>query len=346
MSATVGAGAPGESKASKKMASDRHLDDSTTQITVVIVTYNSADVIADLLLSLPDGFEGANCAETIIVDNASQDETLSMVVDLAPEATLIRMPRNAGYAAAINRAIHRARPSDAVLVLNADVRLRAGAVHHLVQALADNQVGVAVPRLVDESGTTSHSLRRRPTVGRAFGEAVLGGRLAGRFSPLGEVITDSGPYETAGAVDWASGAVWLVSRRCLEAVGDWDESFFLYCEETDFALRAHDAGFKVWYVPDAIVEHIGGDAHHAPDLWALLTVNRVRLFWMLHRLVANAAYLAAIVLGTGARAALGRRTDRRALAALVRWVRHREPPMEAGLVESSRELGQSPQVRG
>lgn len=340
------ADSPSDHTASKKMALDRYFDASTPRITVVIVTYNSAGVIADLLSSLPDGFEGANRAETIIVDNASQDETLSVVSDLVPEATVIRMTRNAGYAAAINRAIHRAGPSDAVIVLNADVRLRAGSIRHLVQALADDQVGVAVPRLVDESGTTSYSLRRRPTVGRAFGEAVLGGRLAGRFAPLGEVITGSGPYETAGAVDWASGAVWLMSRRCLEAVGDWDESFFLYGEETDFALRAHDAGFQVWYVPDAIVEHIGGDAHHSPDLWALLTVNRVRLFWMRNRLVANAAYLTAIALGTSARAALGRTTDRRALAALVRWVRHRELPTEAGPVESSLELGHRPQVRG
>ena len=115
------------------------------------------------------------------------------------------------------------------------------------------------------------SLRRRPTVLRAWGESLLGGERAGRFSPLGELVLDDDSYERAGPADWATGAAMLVSAECLRDVGAWDESYFLYSEETDFALRAWDAGYRLVYVPAAHAVHLEGESHTSPALYALLT---------------------------------------------------------------------------
>jgi N-acetylglucosaminyl-diphospho-decaprenol L-rhamnosyltransferase len=178
-------------------------------------------------------------------------------------------------------------------------------------------VGIVAPRLENPDGSLQPSLRRRPTVARAWAEALAGGSLVGRSS-LGELITDPQRYEVAGSAAWATGGVLLISAAASRAAGAWDESFLLYGEETDFALRAGRLGFRTWYTPDAVVEHDGGESGSNPALWALLTVNRVRIVRRHYGFVAWAGYYAAVVVGEALRAAAGRRTAKAALTALLR----------------------------
>ena len=123
---------------------------------------------------------------------------------------------------------------------------------------------------------------------------------------------------TASAPDWATGAIMLMSARCLAGSGPWDESFFLYSEETEFALRARDKGFVIRYVPEAEVTHLGGESGVSPRLWSLLQVNRIRLYRKRHTAGATAVFWAAVMLRESSRAALGRARSRAALAALLR----------------------------
>ncbi|NUR89345.1 MAG: glycosyltransferase, partial [Nonomuraea sp.] len=164
-----------------------------------------------------------------------------------------------------------------VLVLNPDTRLEPGAVQALLGAVREAGVGIAVPRLTGEDGEPHASLRRRPTVLRALGEALLGGYRAGRVPALGELVVGERHYERPVNADWATGAAWLVSRRCLDAIGVLDERYFLYSEETEFMLRAGEAGFAVRYVPEARAVHLGGEQAVSSRLWALSAANRVRL---------------------------------------------------------------------
>ncbi|MCZ7627704.1 MAG: glycosyltransferase [Microthrixaceae bacterium] len=71
-------------------------------------------------------------------------------------------------------------------------------------------------------------------------------------------MTNTRDYARERDADWATGAAMLISAECLAAVGPWDESFFLYSEETDYCLRARDRGFKLRYSPKATATHIGG----------------------------------------------------------------------------------------
>ncbi|GAB3145681.1 glycosyltransferase family 2 protein [Microbispora hainanensis] len=295
----------------------------TPRIAVVVVTYNSAGVLAECLRSLAAGARGADLVRVVVADNASRDES----VPLAERAGAMVVPlgRNAGYAAGINAGIaaldregHLDRV-DAVAILNPDCRTREGALARLAAALhAAPGRGIAVPRLVSPDGHTHPSLRRAPTVRGALAEAVLGGRLADRVGRLGEVITDPRRYRTPGAAAWATGAALLVSVAAVRDLGPWDESFLLYSEETEFALRAADRGWALWYEPEAVVEHIGGEANVNPVLAALLTTNRVRLFRRRRGPVASFAFYLAVVLGEALRTLAGRRTARASLAALLR----------------------------
>lgn len=249
---------------------------SDPDVSLVVVTYNSADVIRDLLTSLSSGCEGVASRELIVIDNASRDSTVEEVAALAPEARVIRSEGNRGYAAGVNAGAAVCR-GDAILVLNPDIRLGEGSVARLLEELQTPGVGIAVPKLVRPDGRLIYSLRRTPTLLRSLGDALLGGRVAGRFSALGGTVRDPAAYDRRASHSWATGAAMLISSKCMEQVGAWDETFFLYSEETDFALRARDQGFILAFRPDATAVHVGGEAKVSPHLHCLQVLNRVRL---------------------------------------------------------------------
>ncbi|MFI5496973.1 glycosyltransferase [Actinoplanes sp. NPDC051859] len=299
----------------------------TPTVAVVVVTYNSAAVLPGLLSSLDAGLQGLNWHLTI-ADNASADDSVAIARRMVPGCRIAQTGRNAGYAAAFNAGVQAADPFDAVLLLNPDVRLSAGAVATMVARLGGDgarRVGIAVPRILDEDGGVALSLRREPTVFRALGEALLGQR-AGRFAGLGETVLERAAYFRDGTADWATGAVMLISRECLDSCGPWEERFFLYSEETEFSLRARDHGFLTVLVAGAEVVHIGGESRVSPVLWSLLTVNRVRLFRMRHSRPAAALFWSVVLLREASRAALGHPRSRQAAAALVRPERLPFPP--------------------
>ncbi|MEV0144986.1 MULTISPECIES: glycosyltransferase [unclassified Nonomuraea] len=303
-------------------------------LAIVIVTYFSERVVGDCLRSLAAA--GAGDARVIVVDNDSADATLARAREALPTVEVVSTGRNAGFGAAVNAGI-AAAPGCDVLVLNPDIRLDLGAITALREALAEPGTGITVPRLTDESGHRHPSLRRRPTVLRALGEALLGGHRAGRVPALGELVVSEAAYERPGTADWATGAAWLVSRHCLDATGPLDERYFLYSEETEYMLRAGDRGFAVRYVPAARAVHLGGEQATSSRLWALSAANRVRLHRQRHGRPRALLMRLAVALNEALRAATRGRTGgtrhRAALRALWRMPRWpRETPEPPGYV--------------
>jgi GT2 family glycosyltransferase len=285
------------------------------RLTIAVVTWNSASQLPGLFASLPAALAGAPPWELIVADNDSEDATLHVVTELAPTARFIQLGGNRGYAAGVNAAVAMASPSsEAVLILNPDVLLMEGSVGRLLDAVRLPGTGISVPRLINPDGKLQYSLRRDPTLLRALGEALLGGRRGGRMSTLGEVVVDRRQYERPCVADWASGAVMLLSRACLDAVGPWDESFFLYSEETDYAWRARRLGFALRYVPDAVAMHVEGLTDRR---WTILTINRVRLFMMRHGRFRGEAFRLVVILNEGLRVLMGRAKHRAAFRALL-----------------------------
>jgi GT2 family glycosyltransferase len=304
-------------------------------IAVVVVTYNSAHLLADLLGSLQEGLGGLRW-RLVIADNASADGSAETARRLSPEAIVVETGRNGGYAAGINAGVAAALAAapdlDAVLVLNPDVRLEPGCGVALARELAlpddglpddglpDDGlpgVGVAVPRLVDAEGRLIASMRGAPSLLRAFADAVVGANRAGRVRWAGEIVADPAEYELGQDTDWAEGSTQLISAECWRACGPWDESYFLYSEETEFHLRARDRGFRVRFVPAARAVHLGGESTTSPGLWTLLVANRVRLFTARRGRVQGAAYWLMVLARECSRALLGKQTSRRAVRTLV-----------------------------
>ena len=305
------------------------------EVLVLVVTFNSAEIVSDLLEALPRAVGTVPGVTVAVVDNASVDGTADVAERAPLKPLVIRCPRNLGYAAAINAGLEVVMPTRAVLVLNADVRPMDGFLGELLAVLElpdDPPTGIVAPRVVDLAGNLRLSLRRRPTMLRALGEALLGGHRAAKFPALSEQIRDPDAYTDRRIADWATGAALLISADCLEDVGPWDESFFLFSEETEYALRAKDAGWVLRYADQAIVEHTGGDMAQSPFLWSIAAVNRVSLYRRRHGSVAGAAYRVIVMFGEALRLPVGA-THRSALLALLRNRRpgpaSRKPPIKS-----------------
>ncbi len=298
----------------------REVDAAIPRVAIVIVTYNSAAVLDNCLRSLRS--TGVDLKTVVVADNGSRDDSL-MIAKSATDVPMltVELGRNAGYAAAINAGVDSIDVAglDAIMVLNPDCMLRPDTIAVLWRALREPGRGIAVPRLLNPDGTLQPSLRRVPTVRRAIAEAVLGAR-AGHIGSLGELIADPAHYAEPGPAAWATGAAMLISTEAMASIGPWDESFLLYSEETEYALRAADNGWTLWYEPAAIVEHVGGESGTSPRLAALVIVNKVALFRRRHRFPTTAAFYLVVLLGESVRALTGRRIARAAVAALLRPV--------------------------
>lgn len=291
-------------------------------VAVVVVTYNSADVVEGLLDSIPVAL-GDCSSEVVVVDNGSRDGTVSLL-QARGDCTVLSAD-NRGYAAGINRGVEVIPDTEAILVLNPDVRLGPRSVERMFRTLRDTGAGVVAPRIHDDSGRLYLSLRRAPTLLRAMG---LGSTRRPAFA---EWLSLPHEYESRRIVEWATGAVLMVDRRCHDELGGWDESFFLYSEETDFCLRAADRGWVTVYEPDAVTSHIGGASGRNGRTHAMLMVNRVRLYARRHPCSAGWAYLLVTLAHECSWTALGRRDSRAAAAALVS---PRRRPAELGLSQA------------
>jgi N-acetylglucosaminyl-diphospho-decaprenol L-rhamnosyltransferase len=302
----------------------RPLTQTDIGLSTIIVTYNSGSVLPGLLDSLSAGLQGIKQLETIVVDNDSADNSVDIALSHVSRPRVIRMGRNAGYAAAINAAAATVQPHANLLILNPDIRLLPGAARILIDRLTDSSVGVAAPRILAENGTTQLSLRREPSLMTAWTDAILGGSLATRIG-IGEVIGNRLIYDRGGSIDWATGAILAVAMRARSVVGDWDESFFLYSEEVDYQRRVRENGLFVAYVPQAQAIHIGREYLQNPRLSALMTANRIRYYRRHHGPISTALFRLSIILGEVIRGFLGPGHRAALRAALTPW----KPPPES-----------------
>jgi GT2 family glycosyltransferase len=264
-------------------------DADAIDVLVVVVTYNSSDLIADLVASLPAGLAGLSW-QLVVADNDSRDDTVEVLSRHAPDAVVVEMGRNAGYSAGINAAVAAGKRSDSVLILNPDSRLHEKSAAAMRRRLQDDRVGIVAPRLLDIHGGLVLTLRREPGIRRALGDAVMGAMRAGRYATWGEMVVDTDAYATESTADWVAAPALLVSRDCIDTCGPWDESFFLYSEETEFCLRARNLGYRLVLAPDALVSHLGGESQTSRQLYTLVVVNRIRLYQRSHGAAASAAF--------------------------------------------------------
>lgn len=291
-------------------------------VTVVVVTYNNVDDI-DPLVDCLRAETQSQTLKVVVADNGSRDGTVDRVAAHA-DVVLVRTGGNLGYAGGINAALKVAGPHHDVLVLNPDLRVLPGAIRTLRRRLHVSGAGIVVPKMLDDDGSTYTSLRREPGIGKSLGDAVFGRRLAGRPDWLSEIDYNAESYQYPHLIDWATGAALLISGDAAADIGEWDERFFLYSEETDYFRRARNGGHSIWFEPSACVTHSRGGSGASADLEALMAVNRVR-YAQAHHTKGYAALVRAVG-AVGQLARVHKPGSRRSLQALTGMLAWEELP--------------------
>jgi N-acetylglucosaminyl-diphospho-decaprenol L-rhamnosyltransferase len=216
-------------------------------------------------------------ARIALVDNASEDGTRQFLVAIGAEGKgleIIANTRNRGYAAAANQAAAALGGCDLFLV-NPDVKISSVRDVELLLEVRERlpRAGIVAPRLISADGRPQPSARRFPSILAMAGHASAAKRLAvARRAAERYLALPRG--DDPQRVDWAIGGALLIRRRAWEAVGGFDERFFLYLEDVDFCLRCAEAGWETWYVPEVSIGHDYGRASAPERGWITSSAAR------------------------------------------------------------------------
>jgi N-acetylglucosaminyl-diphospho-decaprenol L-rhamnosyltransferase len=222
-------------------------------VSVVIVTWNALPWLEQCL-------ESVRGREIVVVDHGSTDGTVELVRERFPDVRLIEQ-ENKGMGGG-NNAGMRAAGGRYFFLLNSDAWVVDDALERLVE-FADQHPEAAVvgPKLLNTDGTLQRSARGEPTLWRLATEYLFIRKLAPRSKRLNPLYRGDFGHDRVEEVDWLFGPALLVRKEAADAVGLFDEDFFMFSEEVDWMTRFRRAGWTVVFFPDAEVVHVGGASH-------------------------------------------------------------------------------------
>jgi GT2 family glycosyltransferase len=211
-------------------------------IDVAIVTWNTRETtlaaIAALLAAVPDG------VRVLVRDNASSDGTAEAIAAAYPQVEVDAGDRNLGFAGGVNTLLRRST-APWVLLLNPDAWPDPGAITALLGCAARHpKAALVAPKLLRPDDRLEPSAWPFPSLRVSVTSALRRDR-------------NIWPHNAERRVDWAVGAAWLIRREALDEVGPLDDSLFMYAEDLEWCWRLRDAGWEVWFTPEAVVRHIG-----------------------------------------------------------------------------------------
>ena len=217
------------------------------RLTVIVVNWNGRDLLDDCLASLLDG--GYRPLHIILVDNGSTDDSVAHVRQHYPSVEVIVSAENLRWAGGNNLALRHLRDTvgddDLLLLLNNDTIVPEGSLERLVDAVrAEPRAWIATPRIC---------YAEDPAL--AWYDGGVAGRWSGWIRHQGiRRLTGLLPLDER-FVDWGTGCALLLTRQALRELGELDEDFYFYGEDTDYCFRAREAGGRILHVPRALVLH-------------------------------------------------------------------------------------------
>ncbi|HXW50910.1 MAG TPA: glycosyltransferase family 2 protein [Candidatus Acidoferrales bacterium] len=258
-------------------------------VSVIIVSYNAAEELAAALRSvaaLPEVRADPAFAEVIVSDNGSADDSVAQARAAFPGVRVIENGANLGFAKACNIGA-RAATAPLLFFLNPDARAHAGVLRNAVDYFAAHpDVAMAGAKLLNADGSIAESCGEFDTWWQAFLRSSAWGELP-MFRPQANGYElRRWDYQGERDVDLVVGAAMFIRSSIFAELGGFDERFFLYHEEIDFAHRLHDRGLRVVYLPQCVVTH-EGEAGGSKKTWGKSGVlgwrqRSRRMYWIKH----------------------------------------------------------------
>ena len=252
--------------------------ETSPDLSVVVLTYNTRKLTLACLRSLYTQADIARC-EVIVVDNASGDRTAEVVAEAFAQVQLIRAEKNLGFGGGNNLGLIAAR-GRYVLLLNSDTEVQPDALSALIDFMdAHPEAGACGPMLLNTDGSLQPSGRALLTAGSVFLDMTRLYRLTRR-----SVFLEPGrDYDQVKQVGEISGAALLIRRAIFERIGGFDTGLFLFYEDVDLCKRVGDAGFGVYYVPQAkVVHHWGGTMRKVSQIAYQAGQDSLRYYFAKH----------------------------------------------------------------
>ena len=230
--------------------------ESSTDVTVILVSYNTEALLPEVLDALDKASEGYSL-QIVVIDNNSKDSSVALLRRDFPQCELIVNAVNVGFGRANNQALERAK-GRYVLLLNTDAFVSSDTLRKTIAYMDRHErCGILGVRLVSRDGTAQPSARNFPTPWNVF----LKRTGLNRLFPHARMIDDTRwDYASVKTCDWVPGCYYLVRKAVIDQIGLFDSRFFLYCEEVDHCFAAKKAGWEVACLPDTTVIHIGGES--------------------------------------------------------------------------------------
>lgn len=271
-------------------------------LSVIIVSWNTCELLRRCLESVCDSLRRIQY-EVLVVDNASSDGSVRMVREMFPEARLVENRENVGFARANNQAIE-VSSGRYLLLLNPDTEVKRCALQILVSFMDEHSLaGAAGARLLNPDGTLQASCFPAPTLSRELWRLFHLDAL----HPYACYPVNRWRTQRPAEVETAQGACLILRREALEQVGLLDEDYFMYSEEVDLCYRLRQRGWKVYWVPEAVVTHHGGQSTRqmARSMFLRLYQGKLLFFRKHHGQLAYLVYKLIILSASLARLALG-----------------------------------------
>lgn len=234
----------------------------TPKLSIVIVNYNTKDLLFGCLTSLAAAAGQKARWEVFVVDNGSTDGSREFLRRYKRmrrpfgKFEVILNRKNNGFAKANNTAIRQAR-GEYLLLLNSDTEVEPATIRHMVKFMDKNRrVGAATCKLVLPSGSLDPACHRGfPTPWAAMTYFAGLERVFPRSKLFAQYHQGYKDITTIHDVDCVSGAFFLVRRAVVTAVGELDEEYFMYAEDIDWAYRMRAAGWRIVFNPEVSVLH-------------------------------------------------------------------------------------------
>lgn len=235
-------------------------------LSIIIVNFNTKQLLADCLESIFKE-DISSKFRVVVVDNGSSDGSVEMVEKKFPGVLVIKSNKNLGFSKANNLGI-KAGGAKYYLLLNSDTIMPGGALESLVDFMERSQFGVGSCKLKNKDGSFQPNAGDLP-----FGLPIFFW-LSG-WDDILPKIREYLPsfhrkfksfYRGEKEVGWVSGSVMIIKKGVVESIGGLDEKIFMYCEDTDYCIRARKAGFKVGWTDRAEIIHLGGGSSKDPKL--------------------------------------------------------------------------------
>jgi GT2 family glycosyltransferase len=235
-------------------------------LSIIIISWNTSPLLRQCLDSIY-GSGSRFAFEVIVVDNGSTDDSVALVRMHYPTVKLIQNQQNLGFAQANNQGL-QSGTGRYFLLLNSDTIVLPGALDALIEA-ADTEpsVGMVGPKLLNMDGTLQKSWSSFPS----FWSEMLGKN----FRIRKPVVNSPNTFE----VDWIMGACMLVRAETVQSVGKMDEDYFFYSEETDWCFRIKKKNWKIWYITNAEIYHLGGGSTERGSVIQLVRLYQGKLLY-------------------------------------------------------------------